>query len=102
MHVAKGGLIFLALIRSVTQSPCQIIKHTNLLSLRTDHSLPKNRLIYHLVLVVDLWKVKQYEVCDQMWERLAVPTPYVGDDILHKTTHLILSYYHGILFLLIR
>ena len=31
--------------RCVTQPPYQIIKHTNLLSLRTDDSLAKNRLI---------------------------------------------------------
>lgn len=40
------GFIFLALIQcSVTQSPYQIIKQANLLSLRTNDSLAKSRLI---------------------------------------------------------
>ena len=71
-------------VGSVTQSPYQIIKHTNLLSLRTDDSLAKNRLILLSSGVGDVWKVEQHGVCDQTWERLAVPTPYDKNEVLSE------------------
>lgn len=63
--------------RPVTQSPYQMIKHTNLLSLRTANLLATMSVYYyHLVLAVDIWGGEQYRVFDQIWARLTIPTQY--------------------------